>query len=66
MAAGGVAGLSATPAFLPSAVNGLKRAVEMRARFGMDGDAVGAGLGEGFEIADRRARSSDARRRASS
>ena len=45
-----VAGLIDTPAFLPSAADGLKRAVEMRACFRVHGDDVGAGVGEGGEV----------------
>ncbi len=45
-----VAGLSDTPAFLPSARIACSERCEMRAGFGMHGDDVAAGLGEGFEI----------------
>ena len=42
----------------------LDGAVEVRPGFGMDGDDVGAGLGEGLDDRDRPARSSDGRRAA--
>ena len=51
----GVPGLSTTPGFLAQLADVLQRAMDMRAGFGMHGQAVGAGLGEGLEIGiDRR------------
>ena len=49
IALSGVPGLIATPAILPRA-DGLQRTVEMPPRLGVNGDAIGAGLGESFEI----------------
>jgi hypothetical protein len=42
--------LSAAPVFFPSLRNHLQRAVEVRARFGVGRDDIGAGSREGFEI----------------
>ena len=44
-----MAGLSATPALAPSSRMRCDGAVQVRAGLGVDGDEVGAGLGEGFE-----------------
>src|SRR3546814_7650986 len=38
------------PRLLAEALDELQRAMQMRACFGMHGDDVGAGLGEGFDI----------------
>ena len=48
---------------LAELADGLQRAVQMRSGFGMNGDAVAAGLGEGFEVSCRPARSSGGSRR---
>ena len=64
IALAGVAGLMRDAGALAERADRLQRAVEMRPRLGMHGDRVGAGGGEGLRDRDRRARSSDARRRA--
>ena len=50
MAASGVRGIERDAGLLAEPADHLQRAVEMLGGLGVDGDDIGAGLGEGFEI----------------